>query len=394
VSGYVTNSQNSKEQLQSYLTNPPVVGLVGLAGGVPADPQTHMPSWNQVTTYQTQLLSEIWPQLIERQKQADAAFNKRSHQQRKKKRLITIKGTIDCMVAHVYAALQLLASRPLDPVSGQLKWKAPTFYEMYKNKPGLQQLLNLNVFNNPTFKALTYDTAVAQQRYFQPSINDLNEPWVCRSQVQQYLHGKFGMIYQQNTRAMNALAIKLEGLTSTAKGRIKAAPVCNQQAVALDESRYSFPAAADDVTRSGAPRKRKRKITRDTAAAVKASRSDAPVVPLQDRCKTLRDHYTHYLKEYKPLEERYGNKWRQNVTVNGRLSKANSCYWGTRFPIYECVDHYVTELGTVDAAIAKAQPIWDSAGKNNIQLISAKFKLHLKNELGHTRKAGRPKRKP
>ena len=93
----------------------------------------------------------------------------RSHKERVRKRLITGKHCVDCMIFEVTAFCLMIASRPVMPVTFELCIEEPCYFERHKLSPTLRDVLSL-----PEFQTQKWQDVLAAVRAAEDTANTCN----------------------------------------------------------------------------------------------------------------------------------------------------------------------------------------------------------------------------
>lgn len=441
--GHITPStKQSKAQLRSYLTNPPVRAMVQRAGGDHNKPETHQPC-RYAADVSPSLISLLFPQLVETKDSVYTRYDEcSSHEELISKRLCVLKHCINGMVHDFSNFLRMLASRMVDPMTKVLIPDSPTIYEKFCHGP-FHDLFRNPGFQSTEFQSLVSVVRAAEDRYYNLSfpsasqgrmIETLNDRAMFElAQVQTiYMKDALTKMDSQNQFMMTIIANQLRGSSmnpgicaTSSNAMDQPRPLPAHVAFANQESRRTLLPVATSLTSSefcknGKKRVRARSIpqTRRLQEERNAGLQDDGIPRprldgVDQHFKNFIEHLVLYENNWLQLEHLYGARWRTDRVIRddddgvtpGETKKkkrgpnARNAWYSLRRPLYEFVAVMMEQNGiTRDEAIQEATELYESVPKTqttkgpNIKVLCAKFKEKMKT-LGWKPSKGRPKKK-
>jgi hypothetical protein len=412
MAGHQTvSAQQTRSQVEFYLTPPPLSCLAFLGWGDPDNPRAYAPSWIiAMGLLLDQLMTMFFPELMEQQRQVHAEYYAcKTQKERLEGRWCSAKASIDSMVHDIRRALQMLASRPVCPDSGMLLDDQPTFRIKFASGE-LYELFKLDVFLSEEFKAFEAQMKEAQDNYFAtavvveaPTRNEIDR--VIAERVSRPLEslGRT-MLFMRN--ALDTLHQSMNGGHTLTNGGPSGGPGpqnVSPQALApgLPLLQPPLPAESDFLADGVTPRTRCRPRTQQTILQHENAQG-SPEVRLRlcdSECTDLASYWRKWITEWRPLEQQQGTEWRNDRQIPGQKKDTKrSTWWNERKPIFTLIEHYLATGMREEDALNLANFTYCSAppnkttGKRAIKVVSAAFKKKLK-ELGIKRLiSGRPKK--
>lgn len=396
--------KQSRAQLQSYLTNPPVPCMTHCSGGNHKNPRSHVAPYriSEVDEALLHQIPEVHELLNERDRVHRRYYECSTTEEREKERLHTAKGAIDSIIWEIWCAFLMFAARPVDPITQRLQFDEPTLMEKFRLGT-LKPIFDMPVFASAEFHCLKASVRQSQDLYYQAKI-DLDAP--VRNELHQVIREEISHPISMMQMQMYQFAVDQE--RRAAQQRVAtitptdSAVITNNTAAAAPIALQMPPPKESDTIRDGSRNRLKRRGVSQAQLLRAEAKRDCPRPDLRDSdrgCKTLRDYWDVYEKKWAPLEKAYGSEWRSNCTVeiepgvtktfNGRAQ-----WWSKRKPMYDMVLHYMEENGgDREAALDKASKIFDAiemkGGIRRIEDIKGAFAAELK-RVGKPRRKGRP----
>jgi Centromere DNA-binding protein complex CBF3 subunit, domain 2 len=452
--GHITpTTKQSKAQLRSYLTNPPVRAMVQRAGGDHNNPQTHQPCRHAVDVSPA-LINLLFPELLETKCCVYQRIEEcSSHEEMAEKRLYTLKHCIDGMVHDFGNFLRMLASRMIDPVTKALIPESPTIFEKFCHGP-FHDLFQNPGFYSQEFLSLVSVVRAAEDRYYNLSFSSassqgrmietsFNEAAI-RAQVQAqvqghaiYMKDALTKMHSNNEFMMALPRLIANELRNVDTGSTSYATMSNGN---VQEFRQGPPARVDfanpqerrilprvstsptssEYCKNGKKRVRARSVpqTRRLQEEREAGLQDdgvpRPMLNVDKHFKTFQEHLSLYENDWLQRERLYGARWRTDRVIPDEVDddddeshrakkkrgpNARNSWYSLRRPLYEYVAEVMERKHiTRDEAIKEASELYESVPKTkatngpNIKVLCAKFKEKL-NGLGWKPAKGRPKGK-
>jgi hypothetical protein len=401
----VASVKHTRAQMESYLTNVWSPGLVHRAKGNHKELRLHCPAWRSQSSLLVLVL--LVPGLVEQQAAIQLEYDAcKSMEERKTKRLCLALASINSMLNDIGAAIQMLASRPVDPVTGALLADQPTIRTQFLQF-ALHDMLNLEAFHSTAYIKLEVEMRRTQDQYFSTEV-DLQGPF--RNELERIIVQRVNVPIQSMERAhqyqfnqvMQAFA------AGTLPGVVH--PVSHQQpwhrapGVAhgtRGTQPITLPAQATTLAKGSAPRKRRSAVTQSQVLQIERAQGVAEGVPrptLEDASfTTLAQIWRQYQTRWRPLEDRWGSAWRVDIQIPGCSKRnARATWWSSRKPIYLVIEHFMrVENMSEMKALEVANDTFKSvrAGRNGkwaTKAVVTAFKRKLAALTSGTRRMGRP----
>lgn len=384
----------TRAQNESYVTNPPVTGMVQRAGGEPKHPRSHQPPWCSVEV-PLELLELVFPMGLDMQRKVHHAYSQTSsHRERKEKRLCAAKGSINAMLLDVKRSIQMMASRPLDPETGCLLESEPSIRMLYE-KGAFCDVFGLDALRSPAFTAFEADVFEAQKSYYNGVLVEKERSTAMERAVNElhrevhHLRRDQRLLFSQQGQIIDLLRQQMSGVpafTSTQGEELTGRRRLGEEDDydSLGSQQYDnnnnhqsvlclpeIPAAAEDTLANGSsPRKRRRPISQEAILIAEAQRgissNGCPRPVLADnkrRRMHIRDHWRAYKMVYRPLEQEWGYQWRADVKHPTRreVKSSKKTFWCIRLPIYRLVEFFLTESSDdEEEALSKCDQFYSS----------------------------------
>lgn len=420
--------KEAKVHTRSYAHNPPSTCLVQRAGGNFHDLRSFNPVHFIPTPQEQQWLDEIVLELIssivEQYKEVCKEYHStKSHQERKKKRLTTLKGTLGSAINDVEHFIMMMACPLVDPVTFLLDINnTQSLWQRYHNDL-FATLLNHRAFQFESFGNLQQSilAKVKEQHDFSSSISNESrcameryiKDNVAGPIIQQQRENRMVMthlrqqqeIYNSNQERLIGILLKQdpEAPPTVTPDKAPLVAMNNSPGEIYEGSQW---AEGPSTLRDGhTPRKRKAGVTQMAAISREYKRREVQestvtehLVLLCDKgLLTLEDYWAAYKTKWKPLEERTEGEWRKDIgfDADGKKRRGRSSWWTQRVGMFKVIEHYIESGVSETQAIEQASAIFNSARTNParkpcIKVLNVKFKAEM-DRLG-IKANGRPKK--
>jgi hypothetical protein len=172
--GFRQVSQRTAE-LEHYVKGPPLSGMLQLAGGEAKYKESYQPPRTAVAV-PNELISAIFDRcLVDRQRVHQEYFGA-SKAERKRRGLYAAKSVVDTIYLSIVRMFQMLASRPVDPVTNVLRQDERTFLIRFRYGT-FSDILTHPVFDTMMWAEFQQRVNAAEDTFF--GIN--NETTLCQS---------------------------------------------------------------------------------------------------------------------------------------------------------------------------------------------------------------------
>jgi hypothetical protein len=439
MAGYTLASGDlSAKQQECYITNPCAAAVVSRANGDSKNVAAHCVRWTLVEV-PDELISINYPDILPMKEAVDAAYDAcPSHEERVERRLCMARGSIHSIVFNIQMAFRMLASRPLDPVTGLLDRSAKPLYLQFRDGGRVEDtvLFRTPSFQSPLFMKLVEDVARAQEaeedeqivvdpqatNAFQVTINETVLPVLhALQQKQLHMQRQQQQLQQQLLQFMRPMAppsyggstgssfmgigyggggssmMRIMPQEASVPHQLSAAAAPNPAPNPLLLPQLPRPRGQDILVRpnkdGNTVRKRSKQLTRVQASELLRARDGETRVIMSNSNNTAQDYwneYAHGRSGNPPLRllEATKKEWRTDISGKSGSRQA----WSQRVPIYNLIEFFIEKrdvpgspgLGMdEDVALEAAQQIFESVpvskktGLRSLEKVSKEFKKEL-----------------
>lgn len=424
--------REAKVHTRSYAHNPPSKCLVQRGGGDPQDirgfnPVHFLPKPNE-QVWLDEIVQLLIPDIVVQYKQVcEEYIATKSHQERKAKRLTTIKGMLGGAKNDVEHLVMMMASPLVHPDTYMIDSNnTQSLWDIYHND------VFAGVLNGPAFQleafsllqqsilgklkaqhdfasSLSRESKCAMEAYIKDNVtrplfisHQENRTVMAHIQQQQEI---------QNRNHQQLLQCIMNGGNTTRNfvtpDKAPAWPA-NGTPIRYQNQPTQNISPARTVTLAGTARKRKAEVTQRDAISQEYRRRELagesvgePIELLCDKgLITLDDYWAKYKSKWKPLEESTDGEWRKDLICeqDGKVKRGRSAWWTQRVGMFKVIEHLIDSVGLTESeALDKARTIFNSARdspgkKPGIKKLNVAFKKEM--EMLGIKAIGRPKKAP
>lgn len=423
--------REAKVHTRSYAHNPPSKCLVQRAGGDPHDirgfnPTHFIPSPDE-QLWLEEIVQNLIPDIIMQHSQVCEEYNAtKSHQERKAKRLTTIKGMLGSAKNDVEHLVIMMASPLVHPDTYMLDTNnTQSLWELYHNDV-LSPVLNLPAFKLESFAnlrqsildkmkaqndftlSLSRESKCAMEKYIKDHVarpmfinHQENRTVMARLQQQQEIQNRTQQYLMQCVMKQEH-----QSCNTVTPDKFPARPLIGSPMRLQNYTTQIITPAHATLANGRTPRKRKAEITQIVAISQEYKRrelvGECALEPIELLCDkgltTLDDYWAKYKAKWKPLEESTDGEWRKDFICDedGKTKRGRSAWWTQRVGMFKVIEHHMESGLTESEALDKARTIYNSQRKSpgkkpGIKELNVAFKKEMEH-LG-IKSTGRP-RKP